>query len=47
VKNIFDNKMLPSPGATGGAHGSGDGPIAIGWGRSYFAQFSFTLNKNK
>ena len=48
IKNIFDNKTLPSPGGNGGgAHGSGNGPVPIGWGRTYFLKLSFTFNKNK
>jgi outer membrane receptor for ferrienterochelin and colicins len=47
IKNIFDNKLLPSTGATGDVHSSGGGPVPIGWGRTYFAQLSFTFNKNK
>jgi outer membrane receptor for ferrienterochelin and colicins len=47
VKNIFDNKTLPSPGGTGGAHGSGNGPVPVGWGRSLFLKLTFTFNKNK
>lgn len=46
VKNIFNNINLPSPGSSGGVHGSGDGPAPIGWGRSYFGKLSFTFNKN-
>ena len=45
IKNVFDNKTIPAVGGTGGAHGSGDGALSIGWGRTYFARISFTLNK--
>jgi outer membrane receptor for ferrienterochelin and colicins len=48
VKNIFDNRTLPSPGGEGGgAHGSGNGPVAVGWGRTVFLKLSYTFNKNK
>jgi outer membrane receptor for ferrienterochelin and colicins len=47
VKNILNNTTLPSPGGTGGAHSSGNGPVPVGWGRTLFLKVTFTFNKNK
>lgn len=45
IKNVFDNQTIPAVGGTGGAHGSGDGAMSIGWGRTYFVRLAFTFNK--
>ncbi|MCX6243737.1 MAG: TonB-dependent receptor [Bacteroidetes bacterium] len=47
VKNIFDTKMVPTSGATVGAHGSGGDASNISWGRTFFLKLSLTFNKYK
>ncbi len=44
VKNVFDNKSIPAVGGGGGVHSGGDSSL-IGWGRTFFAQISYTFQK--
>ncbi len=48
LKNIFDNKTIPSAGEAGGAvHGGGGDNMPISWGRTVFLKLSYTFNKSK
>jgi len=44
VKNLFDNKSIPSVGTGGGAHSGGNSSL-IGWGRSYFVKITYWFRK--
>ena len=44
VKNLFDNKSIPSVGSGGGAHSGGNSSL-IGWGRSYFIKIAYSFRK--
>lgn len=47
VRNLFDLVNIQNTGvASGGVH-SGSGPVAFGYGRSYFVALNFNLSKTK
>lgn len=44
VKNLFNNTSIQGFGNSGTAH-SGGGDYMIGWGRTYFVNLTYTLNR--
>jgi len=45
MKNLFDNKSIPSVGGSGEVHTGGSDSYPAGWGRSVFMKLTYTFRK--